>query len=86
MKKLIKGKWYKFKTFNKIWYVKFNKLDDRDYIESIEYIHPDTNKILKGGIFGKLGYYNFIPINISEIVHLLPKNHPDLQNKIYELW
>lgn len=86
MEKLIKGKWYKFLSNNQVWYMKFNKLGYKGYIESIEYIHPHSNKIFKEGMFSELGRYNFILINISEIAHLLPKNHPDLQNKIYELW
>lgn len=82
---LIKGKWYKFLSSDKIWYMKFNVITNTNIVSSLECISLLTGF---GGEanFGELGSYNFIPINISEIANLLPKNHPDLQNKIYELW
>lgn len=84
-KKLIKGKWYKFLAQNEILYMKFNIVDCNNVVISLEYI-SSKNVHTYGGNFNRLGYYSFMPINISEIAHLLPKNHPDLQNKIYEVW
>lgn len=85
MEKLIKGKWYKFLSSGQICYMKFNVINRHNIVNSSEYILPDIKHGYEG-TFRELGYYNFIPINISEIAHLLPKNHSDLQNKIYELW
>jgi hypothetical protein len=85
MKELIKGKWYKFKAQNEIWHMKFEELTYANVVSSSACINS-RNVFNYGGNFSKLGTYVFTPVNISEIAHLLPKNHPDLQNKTYELW
>ncbi len=89
MKQLIKEKWYKrtdiiFKNYLK--YIKPIKLDSQnDQFEYIDSIY-ETQEYLNNNKIKTCTAHNFIPINISEIAHLLPKNHPDLLNKIYELW
>jgi hypothetical protein len=86
MEQLIKGKWYKITTFKDYClYFKIGEINktsvyfyNRDYISNEKFNKADCIDIKD------IKHYNLI--NISEIAHLLPKNHPDLQNKIYELW
>ena len=79
---LIKGKWYKaFSDQNS--YIKFNT-ECREEAYCSEYISPENiySKCDDSGC----GLTKFLtPINISEIAHLLPKNHLDL-NQIIEIW
>lgn len=69
----IVGNWYKSKYDN---YFKFLKFENDWFCSSREIIN---NKwIGLGGCFG--GWSMLLQeVNISEIAHLLPDNHPDLQ-------
>ena len=78
-----KGSWYKGQKNN--YYIKFNYLKKQDsaygnrvyYTERIK--HSEYNKLedyWSNTQFEKYALEN--PVNISEIAHLLPSNHPDL--------
>ena len=85
MKKLIKGKWYKaFKSQD--FYIKYSHESKGGWAKCSEYIPKSTGIYTNlNGACGKTEHLK--EISISEIAHLLPKNHPDLQkNNIYELW
>lgn len=82
------GKWYKHNPYNdlrNLWYIKYS----RTYasILASEFIDDDGNHYKKQGKFSN-SPEQYRLINISEIAHLLPKGHPDLQNieRNYELW
>jgi hypothetical protein len=89
MEQLIKGQWYKRTDVileNYLKYIKPIKLDLQN--NEFKYIYSiyETKGYLNNNKIKICTANNFIPIDISEIAHLLPKNHSDLLNKIYELW
>lgn len=87
---LIKGKWYKAEEDR---YYKFNgKIENCGYYNRIGWSNKILNTQYEENInryFANTDFEKTIlkngPINISEIAHLLPKNHPDL-NQIIEIW
>jgi hypothetical protein len=82
MEKLIKGKWYQSLKSNKYYKHNYNK-NGENYCS--EYIN-ENNVYRCQSDYNTLSINEIRLINISEIAHFLPKNHPDLQNKIYEVW
>lgn len=80
---LIKGKWYKAYA-SKNYYIKYTSFDGY-YAICSEHINikdkPQYNAW--GGSCGEAKYLT--EVSISEIAHLLPKNHPDL-NQTIEIW
>jgi len=80
---LIKGKWYKaYEAQN--YYIKYLK-NNGIYANCSEHINMKTEPSHNtwGGVCGQLQYLT--EVSISEIAHLLPKNHPDL-NQTIEIW
>lgn len=87
-KEFIEGRWYKQNS----------GFIGRFLLKNREYTYPDVwpckEYISENGFYCFAGsYFSTIPsdiieVPISEIAHLLPKDHPDLQNieKVYELW
>jgi hypothetical protein len=83
--KLVNGKWYKaFKSQD--YYIKYCKTKDNDESANCsEHIHNESYRNYGGGC-GQIK--DLTPVKISEIAHLLPKNHPDLKQlkKSYSIW
>lgn len=87
-KEFIEGRWYKQKNG----FIGKFLLKNRSYSYPHEW--PCREYISNNELYCSSGnYFSTIPsdiieVPISEIAHLLPKDHPDLQNieRIYELW
>lgn len=86
--KLIVGKWYRITNGkslsigNDIWYGKY-LTSEGNLITTSNHIHHTLTDYR--GNFGEPGQYTFTPIDISEIDHLLPDNHPDKIKSIDDL-
>ncbi len=87
----IKGAWYKTsrkseKAFQ--YYVKFSHIE-QEYAKSSEYINYNWENHNYCETSDNIKNTNFTLVDISEIAHLLPSNHPDLQQNALnslEIW
>ena len=70
----IVGNWYKSEYDN---YFKFLKFEDGYFYSSEEIVNNEWSEIGLG--HASRGFFIENKVNISEIAHLLPDNHPDLQ-------
>jgi hypothetical protein len=89
---LVIGRWYNSSKWNN-WHesyrfmAKYNGLDGSGYFTYIESVN-------KSGYHTKIGTTNadqqnwksFSEVPKEELEKYLPSNHPDLSQKIYELW
>lgn len=88
-KEFIEGRWYKNLGINRTYIAKYVKsCDSLTGFWLFEYIN-EHELYCKTRTISHLDSSDAKLItDISEIAHLLPKDHPDLKNieKIYELW
>lgn len=87
------GKWYKGQKNN--YYFKFLHLErggefnkifytERIYSNKYEKVEINNFDYITNNDFEVYALNN--PVTIEELQRLLPKNHPDLLTKIYEVW
>lgn len=85
----IKGRWYKFNNdskklhYFKVGYEDLN-LNESYPIKTIEDITSDIYKNRSNG--WEFSLFSRLVEDLSEIAQFLPKGHPDLKPKTYELW
>lgn len=82
MNQLIKGKWYQSSRSQCYYKHDFSEDECNYYSESIN--ESNVHRFIND--YNTLNNNEIKLINISKIIHLLPKNHKDLKCKKYELW
>jgi len=78
----VKGRWYAhnpYNDLNKLWYIKYAETNNWNNKIASEYINDfGTYNNARGTFSANKKEYLYEINDLSQIAHLLPKNHPDL--------